>query len=51
MSGGDVELSYVACGTGLGIGIFPAAEGEPTSFRGKRVSDAYLLRLHEGIGI
>jgi len=23
MSGGDVELSYVACGTGLGIGIFP----------------------------
>jgi len=50
MSGGDVELSYVACGTGLGIGIFPQLKVTHL-IPGERVSDAYLLRLHEGIGI
>ena len=49
-SGGDVELSYVACGMGLGIGVFP--ELKVTHLIPKeRLSHDYLMRLHEGIAI
>jgi glycosyltransferase involved in cell wall biosynthesis len=50
MSGGDVELSYVACDVGLGIGIFPELKVAHLIPK-ERVSDSYLLRLHEGIAV
>ncbi|MBV8809769.1 MAG: glycosyltransferase family 2 protein [Acidobacteriaceae bacterium] len=50
MSGGDAELSYVACSMGLGIGIFP--ELKVTHLIPKeRVTGEYLLRLHEAIRV
>ncbi|SEE13169.1 Glycosyltransferase, GT2 family [Rhizobiales bacterium GAS188] len=49
-SGGDVELSYVACSAGLGIGIFPELKVTHL-IPGERLAHDYLMRLHEGIAI
>jgi glycosyltransferase involved in cell wall biosynthesis len=47
--GGDNEICYVACDTGLGVGIFP--ELKLTHLIPKeRVSADYLVRLAEGTG-
>jgi glycosyltransferase involved in cell wall biosynthesis len=49
VSGGDVEICFVACNIGLGVGIFP--ELKLTHLIPKeRVSDNYLVNLAEGIG-
>jgi hypothetical protein len=46
-SGGDEELSYVACSVGLGMGVFP--EMRLTHLIPKeRISTEYLLKLYEG---
>jgi hypothetical protein len=50
MSGEDVELSYMACDLGLGIGIFPELIITHL-IPGGRVREEYLLRLYEGIHI
>jgi glycosyltransferase involved in cell wall biosynthesis len=48
ISGGDVDISYAACSSGLGMGVFP--ELELTHLIPKeRVSEDYLLRLYQGI--
>jgi hypothetical protein len=48
-SGGDLEISYVACGIGLGVAIFP--ELKLTHLIPKeRVQEDYLVKLAEGIG-
>src|ERR1017187_1608091 len=50
VSGGDVEISHVACGLGLGMGIFP--ELKVTHLIPKeRVTEDYLVRLREGIAL
>jgi glycosyltransferase involved in cell wall biosynthesis len=50
LSGEDVELCYLACKIGLGIGIFP--ELKLTHLISKeRVAEDYLIRLFEGTGI
>lgn len=47
-SGGDVEIAYVACKIGLGIGIFP--ELKITHLIPKeRLTEEYFVRLIEGI--
>jgi hypothetical protein len=49
-SGGDREISFVACRHGFGIGIFP--ELRLTHLIPQhRVSEDYLVRLAEGVGI
>ena len=48
MSGEDAELSYVACGMGLGIGIFPELKVIHLIPK-ERVTSDYLIKLHEGI--
>jgi glycosyltransferase involved in cell wall biosynthesis len=48
-SGGDVEICFVACSLGLGVGIFP--ELKLTHLIPKeRVKEDYLVKLAEGIG-
>ena len=48
--GGDMEICFVACNMGLGVGIFP--ELKLTHLIPKeRVIDSYLVRLSEGIGM
>ena len=48
-SGGDVEISFVACSIGLGVAIFP--ELKLIHFIPKeRVQEDYLVKLAEGIG-
>jgi glycosyltransferase involved in cell wall biosynthesis len=48
LSGEDVDISYAACAAGYGMGVFP--ELKLTHLIPKeRVSEAYLLRLFEGI--
>jgi glycosyltransferase involved in cell wall biosynthesis len=50
LSGEDVEICYVACKIGFGIGIFP--ELKMTHLIPKeRVAPDYLLRMFEGTGI
>jgi glycosyltransferase involved in cell wall biosynthesis len=47
-SGGDLEIDYVACTLGLGVGIFP--ELKLTHLIPKeRLNDNYLVKLVEGI--
>jgi glycosyltransferase involved in cell wall biosynthesis len=47
LSGEDVEIAYVACRLGLGMGVFP--ELKVTHLISKaRVSPTYLLKLYEG---
>jgi glycosyltransferase involved in cell wall biosynthesis len=47
LSGGDVEISFVACNGGLGMGIFPQLR--LTHLIPKvRVTEEYLLRIVEG---
>jgi hypothetical protein len=47
--GEDVEICFVACSIGLGVGIFP--ELKLTHLIPKeRVKDDYLVKLAEGIG-
>jgi glycosyltransferase involved in cell wall biosynthesis len=50
MSGEDVELSYMACDLGLGIGIFPELRITHL-IPGGRIREEYLLRLYEGIHV
>jgi glycosyltransferase involved in cell wall biosynthesis len=48
-SGGDMEICFVACSIGLGVGIFP--ELKLTHLIPKeRVKEDYLVKLAEGIG-
>jgi glycosyltransferase involved in cell wall biosynthesis len=48
-SGGDMEICFVACDIGLGVGIFP--ELKLTHLIPKeRLNEDYLVRLAEGIG-
>jgi hypothetical protein len=49
MSGEDVEISYVACQLGLGMGVFPELRLAHLIPR-ERVSAKYLLKLYEGTG-
>jgi len=50
LSGEDVELCYLACKVGLGIGLFP--ELKVTHLISKeRVAEDYLIKLFEGTGI
>jgi glycosyltransferase involved in cell wall biosynthesis len=49
-SGGDAELSFVACGLGLGMGIFPSLRLVHLIPK-ERVAAAYLMRLHEAIAL
>ncbi|MGH6957447.1 MAG: glycosyltransferase [Caulobacteraceae bacterium] len=49
VSGGDVELSYFACHTGLGMGVFPQLRVTHLIPK-ERVQAPYLLRLRTGIG-
>ena len=50
LSGEDVEIAYVACRLGFGMGVFP--ELRLTHLISKeRVSPEYLLRLCEGVGM
>jgi hypothetical protein len=46
-SGGDVEISYVCCRHGLGIGIFPELKLTHLIPR-RRLSEDYFVRLAEG---
>lgn len=46
-SGEDVEISYVACHIGFGMGVFPELKLTHLIPR-ERVSPEYLLRLYEG---
>ena len=50
LSGEDVEISYVACQLGLGMGVFPELKLMHLIPR-ERVSAEYLLKLYEGTGI
>jgi glycosyltransferase involved in cell wall biosynthesis len=47
-SGGDVEISFVACSMGLGVGIFPELKLTHVIPR-ERVKEDYLTKLAEGI--
>ena len=49
-SGGDVEICYVACDIGLGIGVFPELRVTHLIPRG-RVAKDYLLKLVEGTAL
>ena len=48
-SGEDVDIAYVACDLGLGMGVFPELRLTHLIPR-ERVSLDYLLRLYEGTG-
>jgi glycosyltransferase involved in cell wall biosynthesis len=48
LSGGDVEMSFAACDAGLGMGVFPQLKLTHLIPK-ERVSEAYLVRLFEGI--
>jgi hypothetical protein len=48
-SGEDVEISYVACHIGLGMGVFPELKLTHLISR-ERVVPEYLLKLYEGTG-
>jgi hypothetical protein len=48
LSGGDVEMSFAACEAGFGMGIFPQLRLTHLIPK-ERVSEAYLMRLFEGI--
>jgi GT2 family glycosyltransferase len=48
LSGGDTEITYVACSLGLGMGIFPNLRVTHL-IRAERVAEAYLLRVMEGL--
>lgn len=48
LSGGDVEMSFAACDAGFGMGIFPQLRLTHLIPK-ERVSEAYLMRLFEGI--
>src|SRR5262249_12990423 len=48
-SGGDVEICFVACSIGLGVGIFPELKLIHLIEKG-RVKEDYLVKLAEGIG-
>jgi len=50
LSGDDVELSYVACRLGLGLGIFPELKLTHLIPR-ERVEKSYLLRIVEGTSV
>jgi glycosyltransferase involved in cell wall biosynthesis len=45
--GGDIEISFVACEMGLGIGVFPQLRLVHLISK-DRVSPRYLLRIYEG---
>ena len=48
MSGEDIEIDYVACSLGLGMGLFP--ELKVTHLIPKeRINEDYLVRINEGI--
>jgi glycosyltransferase involved in cell wall biosynthesis len=47
LSGGDIEISFVCCSRGFGIGIFPALKLTHLIPQ-NRISEDYLLRLGEG---
>ena len=47
LSGEDVEISYVACQLGLGIGIFPELKLVHL-IKKERVSQKYLLKIYQG---
>jgi glycosyltransferase involved in cell wall biosynthesis len=49
-SGGDVEISFVACSIGLGVAIFPELKLIHLIPK-ERVQEDYLVKLAEGIGI
>jgi glycosyltransferase involved in cell wall biosynthesis len=48
MGGEDTEICYVACSTGLGMGLFPELRVTHLIPR-ERLSERYLLRLAEGM--
>lgn len=48
MSSGDVEISYVGCSRGYGMGVFPQLELTHLIPRGRLAVD-YLVRIREGI--
>jgi glycosyltransferase involved in cell wall biosynthesis len=50
ISGGDVEICFVACSIGLGVGIFPELKLIHLIPK-ERLDEDYLVRLAEGIGI
>jgi hypothetical protein len=50
VSGGDVEISHVACSIGLGMGLFPTLSLLHVIPK-ERVTEDYLVRLREGIAI
>ena len=43
----DFEISYVACHTGLGMGLFPALKISHLIPK-RRITEDYLLKLYEG---
>lgn len=47
-SGGDLEFTFVACGMGLGSGVFPELQVTHL-IPATRLSEDYLVRLREGI--
>jgi hypothetical protein len=49
-SGGDVEICYVACSIGYGVGVFPDLRLDHLIPR-ERVTEAYLVRIAEGTRI
>jgi glycosyltransferase involved in cell wall biosynthesis len=48
-SGGDLEIGFLACEIGLGVGIFPELKMVHLIPK-ERVCEEYLIRLAEGIG-
>jgi glycosyltransferase involved in cell wall biosynthesis len=50
LSGGDVELSYMACSLGMGMGVFPELKIAHLIPR-ERVAKTYLLRIVEGTAV
>jgi glycosyltransferase involved in cell wall biosynthesis len=47
-SGGDLEIDYVACSMGLGVGIFPSLKLIHLIPK-ERIKEGYLVRLAEGM--